>query len=202
MKQAGPFLILGAAALWLHAHYDELPARIPVHWNASGQANGFVLRTPMGAGFPLILGAALCLLMALVERAMSSAEPSPLRDATLRLFLGIEYFIALLSCGVLAAMASNGRLITPVLLGSFALVLALVIFTATSLRGLPREPVRNPEAWRAGFFYYDPADPALFVPKRYGLGYTFNFGRPSAIILAVAILLLPIAIAIVALSAR
>ncbi|HUJ28098.1 MAG TPA: DUF5808 domain-containing protein [Myxococcales bacterium] len=202
MKQAGPFAILGVAALWLHAHYDELPARIPVHWNAAGQANGFVMRTPAGAGSPLILGAVLCLVMVLVKRAMSGAEPSPLRDATLRVLLAVEYFIALLCCGVLAAMASNGRLLTPVLLGSFALVLALVIFAATSLRGLPQEPVRNPAAWRAGIFYYDPADPALFVPKRSGLGYTFNFGRPSAIILAIALIVLPIAIAVVTISAR
>ena len=34
--------------------------------------------------------------------------------------------------------------------------------------------------WYAGFFYNNPDDPALFVPKRYGLGWTLNFGHPQA----------------------
>jgi uncharacterized membrane protein len=34
--------------------------------------------------------------------------------------------------------------------------------------------------WYAGFFYNNPDDPALFVPKRFGLGWTLNFGHPQA----------------------
>ena len=33
------------------------------------------------------------------------------------------------------------------------------------------------EAWR-GIFYFHPNDPALLVPKRFGIGYTLNFGNP------------------------
>ena len=28
--------------------------------------------------------------------------------------------------------------------------------------------------------YFNADDPALFVEKRFGIGYTLNFGRPSA----------------------
>ncbi|MFL5395552.1 MAG: DUF5808 domain-containing protein, partial [Myxococcales bacterium] len=38
----------------------------------------------------------------------------------------------------------------------------------------------------------DRDDPALFVPKRVGLGYTFNFGHASAIALAFVLLLVPL----------
>ena len=34
--------------------------------------------------------------------------------------------------------------------------------------------------WYSGFFYNNPDDPALFVEKRYGLGWTLNFGHPQA----------------------
>ena len=200
MKQAGPFLMLGAVALWLRAHFEELPLRIPVHWNAAGQADRYVSRTPLAAGFPLLLGAVACLITAFAQQAL--VKRSVLGEATGRILLATEYFIAFTCCGIFAAMASNGRYLTLALLGSLVFVLWLVLYSATSLRSLPREPVRNPQAWRAGIFYYDPEDPALFVPKRSGLGYTFNFGRPSAIVLTVALLLLPIAIALVALSGR
>jgi uncharacterized membrane protein len=48
--------------------------------------------------------------------------------------------------------------------------------------------------WSAGVFYNNPNDPALFVPKRFGLGWTLNFGHPQAklflITIAVVVLLL------------
>lgn len=52
---------------------------------------------------------------------------------------------------------------------------------------------RTPDAcWKAGLFYYNPGDPALFVEKRFGIGYTFNFARPATWWLLAAILLLPL----------
>ena len=47
--------------------------------------------------------------------------------------------------------------------------------------------------WIWGFIYYNPDDPKFFVPKRFGLGYTFNFADRRTWILLGAI----IAIAIV-----
>jgi len=42
-----------------------------------------------------------------------------------------------------------------------------------------------------GVFYFNPDDPALFVPKRYGIGYTLNFGnRWSWIVLALILALI------------
>jgi uncharacterized membrane protein len=50
-----------------------------------------------------------------------------------------------------------------------------------------------------GFFYNNPDDPNPLVPKRYGLGWTINFGHPAGKLIAavmVGMLLLPIALAI------
>jgi hypothetical protein len=33
LVQTGPFLILAIGALWLRSRWDELPARLPIHWN-------------------------------------------------------------------------------------------------------------------------------------------------------------------------
>ena len=47
------------------------------------------------------------------------------------------------------------------------------------------ETQKPPEEGWSGIFYSNPNDPALFVPKRYGIGYTLNFGNPwSWIVLA------------------
>ena len=42
--------------------------------------------------------------------------------------------------------------------------------------------------WSAGFFYNNPDDPALFVPKRFGLGWTLNFGHPQAKLVLIGVL--------------
>ena len=55
--------------------------------------------------------------------------------------------------------------------------------------------------WNAGFFYNNPDDPAMFVPKRYGLGWTMNFGHPQARLVLIGVLLLvllpPLVLAII-----
>lgn len=44
------------------------------------------------------------------------------------------------------------------------------------------------EEWKGGVFYSNRSDRALLVPKRFGVGYTLNFGNPWAWALLVLIL--------------
>lgn len=46
----------------------------------------------------------------------------------------------------------------------------------------------NTDLWKMGIFYYNPKDPALMVPKKSGLGWTFNFGHKSAFVFLFLIL--------------
>jgi uncharacterized membrane protein len=50
--------------------------------------------------------------------------------------------------------------------------------------------------WYGGLFYNNPDDPALLVPKRYGLGWTVNFGNPQGKLLLIGTLLLPLVLAL------
>jgi uncharacterized membrane protein len=34
----------------------------------------------------------------------------------------------------------------------------------------------NDEYWKLGQFYFNPDDPAVFIEKRFGIGWTINFG--------------------------
>lgn len=50
--------------------------------------------------------------------------------------------------------------------------------------------------WYGGIFYNNPDDPAVFVPKRYGLGWTVNFGNPRGKLVLIGTLLLPVVLLI------
>jgi uncharacterized membrane protein len=51
---------------------------------------------------------------------------------------------------------------------------------------------RKDEHWVAGVFYYNPQDPALWVEKRFGIGWTLNFARPASWFMLGGILLVVI----------
>jgi uncharacterized membrane protein len=50
--------------------------------------------------------------------------------------------------------------------------------------------------WYGGFLYNNPDDPDLFVPKRFGLGWTINFSHPQAKLALIGMLLVPLLMAI------
>lgn len=53
--------------------------------------------------------------------------------------------------------------------------------------------------WYGGVFYNNPDDPNPLVPRRYGFGWTVNFGHPLGklfIAILIAMMLLPIVLAI------
>lgn len=75
-----------------------------------------------------------------------------------------------------------------VFVGVIALIGILSYFIHLTARG--RKPV--PEgAWKGGVFYFNREDPSLFVPKRFGIGYTINFAnRWSWLVVAVLVVLI------------
>lgn len=56
----------------------------------------------------------------------------------------------------------------------------------------------RPEGWRlGGLVYFSPDDPAVFVPKRSGIGQTVNLARPGAWIVLSSLVLVPLLILMV-----
>jgi uncharacterized membrane protein len=143
------------------------------------------------------------------------------KNAGLSVMLGIEYLLALsFSWASLAQVRSN--VVGPLevsLMGALSLVFAVaaVAILVRMGQGGARLAERSGEAvggwpvgsaasaapvgdgtldryWKAGIFYVNPDDPAIFVEKRLGIGYTLNFARVGAWILLLLTLLVPIAL--------
>jgi uncharacterized membrane protein len=58
--------------------------------------------------------------------------------------------------------------------------------------------------WKAGFFYINRNDPSVFVPKRFGVGWTVNLGSIGGVAIGIVLLAViagAIVIAIIAPSA-
>lgn len=227
--QTGPFAILIAAALYLAANWQRIPERFPVHWGYDGRVNGWSTRSIGGVYGPLLIGFCVCVMIEVITYGIAhwtrqiDAARGPRAEARFRriqvnLLIVVQYFIAILFCGIpFLPFRTNPEQEPPI--GGFLLGMAifLVVMFALLIRtgqgganlmeaGASSEilaggPIgdRTPDrCWRAGMFYVNPEDPAILVEKRFGIGYTLNFARPGAWLLMASILLLtavPIVIA-------
>jgi hypothetical protein len=143
------------------------------------------------------------------------------RRAMLWAMLASEYLLVLVSIRVsllpLEAAAPGGTAGPPRIAPFVALILIFVVTVTIILarigRGARLEATRDgvanqqsggvplgrrsPEScWKAGIFYVNPDDPAIFVEKRFGIGYTLNFGHPLSWLILGLSILAPLAVAV------
>lgn len=150
---------------------------------------------------------------------------SRFRNTQIAILTAVQYFIACTFAGVpflaLRANPNESPSIGPYLLvvvGLIAVLFVVLIRTGQGGANLSRagsesdivdqRPVgdRTPDqCWRAGMFYVNTDDPAVLVEKRFGIGYTLNFGRPAAWLLMafiLALVILPLVIGLASTHAR
>ncbi len=200
-----PLAALAGAWFWLQHWLPLLPERIPSHWNAAGQVNGWMDKHSFFAiaAWPSLGLWALLFCFALLLRG--SAKPS--RDLglaalrSLRAFLPTGFLVLMGFCAPLAGR--YGGKIIGWGAGFFVLSLILGLIPVFRLSRLapPIEGARESDYRWGGLLYWNASDPRLLVPKRLGIGLTFNFGRPVAWVL-MALLLSPVAVALVVLALR
>ncbi|HWF19656.1 MAG TPA: DUF5808 domain-containing protein [Verrucomicrobiae bacterium] len=135
--------------------------------------------------------------------------------------LGVEYWLALL-VGLLSLLPLRSSqqlplpIIWPILLGQTLIIATIFIIAYRMGQGgwrLQTEgekinadacPIgdRTPdECWKLGVFYFNRTDPALFVEKRFGVGWTLNMARPGAWAFLGAILLLSVGSVVIGICA-
>ena len=218
LLQFPPFAVLAGTGIWLHTHWEQIPASFPIHWGANGQPNNWSTRTFTGVYGSLLIGVMLCAVMGFVayaflrwSRPIQAAGPAGERERRFRKMIGsilvaTQYLLALQFTWIGLTPLSNPQAgppgIVPFLIIAlgFVVVVAVVVLRygqgGTRLAGAAASaaggaaPVgdRTPDKyWKLGLFYLNRDDPAVFVEKRFGVGYTLNFGHPG-IWIALAVL--------------
>jgi len=87
-------------------------------------------------------------------------------------------------------------------------VLVVIVMLARLGQGGSRMPAKEQESstvstlpvgdrtpdryWKLGIFYFNQDDSAVFIEKRFGLGYSLNFARPTAWVILLLILMAPL----------
>jgi len=185
LRTLAPYLLLVPPAIALVFLADRFPSPMPVHWDLAGRPNGYFPRTPLALAFPLLLSGGILLLLDGIVASAARMGPAAMTEGVRRLLAPVRWVL-----GLMATPAAFAPLWgpTPVLVLAGAMVVVLLVQIVRAARTAPALG----EDWRGGLFYVNSADPRLLVPKRSGLGWTFNFARPLAWVIFAALLLGPL----------
>lgn len=184
-----PLAGLVALAFLLAWRWPHLPAQVATHFDAAGRPNGW---TPKSALPFVVLGVPMLLWGLLLLASRSTTRRQPAMAALLGPFRALFVFgIQCIFGDLLLKGPGWGAAFGVACI--FVGVLLLIHRALGLARTLPRD-----DRYRAGAFFVDPADPRLFVPKRLGLGWTLNFGRPLAWLVMALLLGLPVVLLLLA----
>lgn len=189
-----PLAALGAAWLWIHHWLPSLPERVPSHWNAAGQVNGWMDK---GRLFPqaALTGFAFWGLLFLLGLGLRSGSDKR-RELAARACPPLRGLLPLgfiLMMGIFIPMAAfHGS--KAIFIGTGSLMICTILGLLPVIRMARKAPpipgaLESDYRW-GGTIYWNPRDTRIWVPKRLGLGLTLNFARPMAWVM-MALLLLP-----------
>lgn len=205
--QALPLLPLLASAAYVALRWADLPSPMPVHWGFDGRPNRWLPKTPASVMTPFIVGTLLCAGIAVMShftrkstrRPGSGAIEEQFRATIAQFVLAAELFVAiafsLIAVAPLLSRSVAARLFEFLPFGTLGVLAILLVWTVRVARRR-QSPAAAPgdftpdACWKAGIFYVNPGDPALFVEKRMGLGYTLNFAHVGAWALVAGLLAL------------
>ena len=217
-------LITVLSTIWALFCYDQFPSRIPMHFDLTGEVTRYADKSILTVLFPNIMQLVMVIMFLLINWSILNSkqqiDPGDPADSANRnaIFRRRWSFFNVMSSLMVILLFTFTQLnmtlhFNPdlVLLVSTVvpgiIVLGAMIITFTTGQGgsrigprkSPASPVRpygNDDSWKLGGLYFNPEDPAIFVEKRFGSGWTINLGQIKAWLIIGGFLALIITLAI------
>lgn len=213
--------LLLLVALWVLTiiRYPVLPERIPLHFGPDGQIDRWggkeeLLWFSLLALVLNILLLSLALALPLGRRQLDPADPEQARRdqqrrqqalsnmlAGVPAIVNLSFFLILLLLTQVIPPTDLGVLLVVILLILPLGLGSLMVFYLTRARPARAYAMHtnyvardDDRYWKAGLFYFNHDDPALFVERRFGVGWTVNLGHPLGVVLLLALLLVVVAV--------
>lgn len=196
--------LIAGMAIFALANYDRFPEQIPMNINFDGSVTTYEPKSMITVLFPALLTAFMGIVFTgthwgikASKKPIDPAAPASSALAYAR-FARIQSILQLVGglgisalTGVSFYASSLGTLpmsscMLIVLIGTISYVaLVMVMSLAVGQSGAriagevpgTRMGVDDDRHWLLGSVYFNPQDPSIFVPKRFGIGWTTNAGR-------------------------
>jgi uncharacterized membrane protein len=211
-----PALIVTLATVVIGViRYPSMPETLAVHYGANGVPNRLAAKS-VGTAFSLAfvqIGVTALLVgiaAAIVFRSRADIDPAhPVASARWHrryMSLGAKALLGLVAMIDLGMLGSSLLMwtgtatswaplvvVVPILAGVVAAVVVLARNNRERDKGDEDTGLTHRDDdkyWRGGLFYINRDDHALWVPRRFGLGWTLNLGNPRVAMLAAGVIAL------------
>lgn len=211
-------LIVIGNFIFVKANYDLMPSEIPIHWDSQGMATRTIAKTETSVlllpGYQLMILLIMIFAFFSIIKSKSQIDIEDPEGSKVRNFIfkkrwamvmialtfllqGLFTTLTLMTANVIEISSSMfSQLFFFVIVFILASVLLVAYTTGQGGSRLSKKRVeesnemnRDDDAyWKLGFFYVNKKDPSLFIEKRFGVGFTINFGNPMAWVLVVGLL--------------
>ncbi|MBP1975093.1 putative membrane protein [Cohnella thailandensis] len=197
--------------------WNDIPVQFAIQWNADRIPDWYRWYSTKSIGsvfyenFGQLIGTGIFMLLNLViGRTRTSLDPKDpegslqkqIRYKRINSFaiwgisLVVTVFLGLFQAGRIYSFQLDLwiHLTLALLLTAYLLLLGMVVYLRA--RGLDQQrdiPSQDNRYWKiSGITYCNPDDPAIFVPKPYGMGWTVNMAKPMGRLAIAAIVGVPI----------
>lgn len=206
--------VIAATVLVAAVKYPSLPQQIPIHYNFAGEVDRYGVKSAATFAVMPLMQFFMGLLFGGLNLGISkSRHRNNLKRAReFRRIMSISLFVIgfmvmlLFACIQLSMLSILSEAMTMVMPFIFlAAVFGIFIYLGVKvgqggsrLRMEDEEPedrVDDDRYWKGGFLYFNKDDPSLFVEKRFGMGYTLNFGNPKSTVVIAALVIFILAMA-------
>ncbi|MGY0693454.1 DUF1648 domain-containing protein [Virgibacillus sp. FSP13] len=211
-----PFTVAIVTMVMTLNHYQQIPDRIPMQYNFSWEVTNYADKSYRSVLFTPIMQVYLTLLFLLINTIIGKAkqqvsaenpEKSVRQNITFRrrwsaftIISGIALILmfSLIQLSYIYPINQQVLMIVPLVL-TFAIVIGAIVLSVTTGQGGSRVKMGKGEDgtmidrdddryWKLGQFYFNKNDPALFLEKRFGVGWTNNWAHPLSWFILIAII--------------
>jgi uncharacterized membrane protein len=205
--------------------YDEMPQKLPMQYDFSGNVTNYVEKSfksvlVLPAMQLFLIGIFILCNMSIARAKQQLQTENPEKSlkqnilfrrrwSLYTIFLGtavvLLFFIIQLSY---TSYISYDQFMIFIWIFTFCVVISTIILSLITGQGGSRIKINAGKGdeseinhdedhyWKLGQIYYNPNDPTLFVEKRFGIGWTINFGRPLTWVMLLTIILIAVGLPI------
>lgn len=203
-----PFIITGIMAVLTYMNYDKIPGQIPAHFDFKGNVTSWREKSYSSVFWPTLMQVFMIGLFIFVNTIIGKAKQqisavNPERSIAQNRIFRKRWsgFTVIMGSGTVLLFAfvqltllyEISPMIMTAVIGFYTLaaILGSVYLSITTGQGGSRVKIsKGPDGqeidrdddkyWKLGQFYFNPEDPAVFIEKRFGIGWTMNFARLKA----------------------
>ncbi len=199
--------------------YDKMPSEITLRWDINFKPSFVVKKSYFLVLFPVIMQIILSMIFILVyyiiRKARFEIDPSKPEESMERSrifkeswanFTIISGFLMLFIFFLMELsfiIEFSPIFLISLVIGITSIIIGMSIYLSVKVgqggsrlkigKGKGDEKLISRDAdryWKLGVFYFNPHDPAVFVEKRFGIGWTCNWARPLSWLILIGIFLI------------